>query len=130
MNTLFDFVTHIKGVEYITALTSIAVYLIFNEFLKPRPFSTVVKVGKEDVEYLKRAGYQQVLKSTGKVITGLFVGLMYIAILPFAFSLGLVSTVTHKALSYTGRVTSFGWRPLEAYLSGEKSKGKKKNEKK
>ncbi|MGD0281764.1 MAG: hypothetical protein ABSB95_05330 [Dissulfurispiraceae bacterium] len=130
MNTLFDFVTHIKGVEYLASVTFIAVYLIYSEFLKPRPFSTVVKAGKEDIEYLRKEGSHEVLKTMGRVITAPFVGLMYVAMLPFAFLLALVSTVANKALGYAGKEMSFGWRPIEAYLSGKKSEGKKKNEKK
>lgn len=130
MNTLFDFITHIKGIEYIAALSFIAVYLIYSEFLKPRPFSTVVEAGKEDLEHLRSEGAGQVLKTIGRVISAPFVGLLYIAILPFAFLAALVSTVVNKVLGSAGREISFGWRPVEAYLSGKKSEGKKRNEKK
>ncbi|MGD0282851.1 MAG: hypothetical protein ABSB95_10860 [Dissulfurispiraceae bacterium] len=130
MNTLFDFVTHIKGVEYLASVSFIAVYLIYSEFLKPRPFSTVVQAGKEDIEYLRKEGSHEVLKTMKRVITAPFVGLMYVAMLPFAFLLALVSTVANKALGYAGKEMSFGWRPIEAYLSGKKSEGKKKTEKK
>lgn len=130
MNTLFDFITHIKGIEYIAALSFIAVYLIYSEFLKPRPFGTVVDAGKEDIEHLKSEGGRQVLRTIGRVISAPFVGLLYIAILPFAFLAALVSTVVNKVLGSAGREMSFGWRPVEAYLSGKKSEGKKRNEKK
>ena len=130
MNTLFDFVTHIKGVEYLASVTFIAVFLVYSQFLKPRPFSTMVQAGKEDIEYLKNEGSRQVLKTIGRVISAPFVGLAYIAILPFAFLMALVSTVINKVLGSAGREVSFGWRPLEAYLSGKKIEGKRKNEKK
>lgn len=128
MNTLFDFLTHVKGVEYIASLTFIAVYLIYTEFLKPKPFSTMVKAAEEDIEYMKRAGYKQVLKSIGRIVTAPVVGLAYIAILPFAFFMALVSTVINKVLAPAGRELSFGWRPLEAYFSGEKHDEKKEVE--
>ena len=61
MNTLFDFVTHIKGVEYIASLTFIAGFLMLNEVLKPKPFGTMVQTGKEDIKYIKIAGSGQLL---------------------------------------------------------------------
>jgi hypothetical protein len=130
MNTLFDFVTHVKGIEYLASLTFIAVYLIYAEFLKPKPFSTVVQTGEDDIEYMKRAGSKQVLKTIGRIVTAPFVGLAYIAILPFAFFMALVSTVLNKVLAPAGREISFGWRPMEAYFSGKKHDEKKKGEKK
>ena len=56
MHTMYDYITHIKGVEYILALACIAGYLLFSEVLKARPFATVKSGGKEDLEYMRQMG--------------------------------------------------------------------------
>ena len=77
--------------------------------------------GDRDARYIK-------MKSALVLAVGPFVGLLYAAFLPFigiamAFSLigkKLVTGVVHVA----AKSTSFGWRPIEAYLDG-KQRGKK-----
>lgn len=128
MNTLFDFVTHTKGLEYMIALTSIAAYLLFWEFLKAKPFTTLLQVGKADIGHLKMVGASRVFQSVKRVIAAPFIGLAYVAVLPFAFLFALVITAVSGILGLTGREISFGWRPMEAYLSGKK-KEKKESEK-
>ena len=54
MNTLFDFTTHIKGVEYILAVLFIAGYILYWEVLKPKPFSSLKKAAQEDLEFRER----------------------------------------------------------------------------
>mgnify|MGYP001627345352 CR=1 FL=1 len=56
MYTLFDFITHIKTVEYIVAISAIGIYIVYWEFLKPKPFKSVVEVGKEDIHHIKMMG--------------------------------------------------------------------------
>ncbi len=124
MNTLFDFITYIKGVEYLVAISAIGIYLLYWEFLKPRPFKTLVEVGKEDLSYVRRNGYKNVITTMGKVIAAPFVGLAYVMVLPFAFVYALGTAALSGILTLTGREASFGWRPTEAYLGGKK-KGKK-----
>ncbi|HXW69097.1 MAG TPA: hypothetical protein VEJ88_05780 [Dissulfurispiraceae bacterium] len=128
MHTLFDFVTHIKGVEYIASLTFIAGFLMLNEVLKPKPFGTMVQTGKEDIKYIKIAGSGQLLISVKRIIAAPFIGLAYVAILPVAFLFALASTAINGVLGFAGREASFGWRPMEAYLSGKKGDKKKKDQ--
>ncbi len=129
MNTLFDFVTHIKGVEYLVSLTFIAGFLMLNEVLKAKPFGTMVKAGKEDIEYIKTAGSGQLLITVKRIIAAPFIGLAYVAALPVAFLFALVSEAVNGVLGFAGKEASFGWRPMEAYLSGKKGDKKKKDEK-
>src|SRR5512146_2402863 len=83
MNTLVDFITHVKAVEYLLALGGIAVFLVFWEYLKPKPFGTVAKTGKEDRAYIKETGgFRHVLKSVGRIAAAPFIGLAYIVMLP------------------------------------------------
>jgi hypothetical protein len=131
MNTLFDFTTHIKGVEYILAVLFIAGYLLYWEVLKPKPFSSLKKAAQEDLEYLKQTGYKGTKTSLGKIAAAPFIGLAYVVLLPFGFigALGyavfsLVGKGVSSVLGMAGKSTSFGWRPSEAYLAGKK-KGKK-----
>ena len=129
MNTLFDFVTHIKGVEYLVSLTFIAGFLMLNEVLKAKPFGTMVKAGKEDMEYIKTAGSGELFTTVKRIIAAPFIGLAYVALLPVAFLFALVSEAINGVLGFAGREASFGWRPMEAYLSGKKGDKKKKDEK-
>ena len=128
MNTLFDFVTHIKGVEYIASLTFIAGFLMLNEVLKAKPFGTMVKAGKEDMEYIKTAGSGELFTTVKRIIAAPFIGLAYVALLPVAFLFALVSEAINGVLGFAGREASFGWRPMEAYLSGKKRDKRKKDE--
>jgi hypothetical protein len=128
MHTLFDFVTHIKGVEYLASLTFIALYLIFSEFLKARPFHTMMQAGREDIGHVKETGTGEAFQSVKRVIAAPFIGLAYIAILPFAFFYALAQAAFRGILELTGREISFGWRPSEAYLSGKKKHKKEKKE--
>lgn len=123
MNTLFDFTTYVKGIEYIIALMAIAGYIIYWEVLKPKPFRTLVENGKEDMEHIRKIGYKNTLKTAGKVLAAPFIGLAYVIALPFAFMFAIGSSAVNGALSLAGREAVFGWRPTETYLSGKK-KGK------
>ncbi len=117
MNTMFDFVTHVKGIEYILSLALIAGYLLFWEALKPKPFQKVKETGQEDLEHVKQTGFKNMLKLAGKVATAPFVGLLYIILLP----VGMVSALFYTLITgLAGKGTSFSWRPAEAYLSGQK----------
>ncbi len=124
MNTLFDFMTHVKGVEYIIAVSAIAGYIIYWEVLKHRPFKTLIHSGKEDLEFIKKTGYKDTLRTMGKVAAAPFIGLAYVIALPFSFMFALSTVAINSVLSLAGRSASFGWRPTEAYLAGKK-KGKK-----
>jgi hypothetical protein len=114
---MFDFITHVKGIEYILSLTFIAGYVLFWEVLKPRPFQKVKETGQEDLEYVKQNGMKNNLKLAGKIAAAPFVGLLYVILLP----VGLVSALSYAVVAgVAGKNTSFSWRPAEAYLSGKK----------
>lgn len=117
MNSMFDFITHVKGIEYILSLTFIAGYVLFWEILKPRPFQKVKETGQEDLAYVKQNGMKNTLKLAGKIAAAPFVGLLYVVLLP----VGLVSALSYAVVAgIAGKNTSFSWRPAEAYLSGKK----------
>lgn len=130
MNTLFDFLTHVKGIEYIISILFIAGYIIYAEFLKPKPFRTLVESGREDLEFIKRTGFRNTLKTIGKIVAAPFIGLAYVIALPFVFAYAVGTAALSGVLSLAGRSVSFGWRPTEAYLAGKKKKEKKQDEKK
>ena len=117
MNSMFDFITHVKGIEYILSLTFIAGYVLFWEILKPRPFQKVKETGQEDLAYVRQNGMKNTLKLAGKIAAAPFVGLLYVILLP----VGLVSALSYAVVAgVAGKNTSFSWRPAEAYLSGKK----------
>jgi len=119
MHTLFDFITHIKGIEYIVSVTFIAGYMLYWEALKPKPFKALLTDGKEDLDYMRNSDYKGIIKN---VVTAPFIGLAYIAALPFVFLFTLGSTALNGVLSIAGKEASFGWSPVEAYLTGKKKK--------
>jgi len=57
-----------------------------------------------------------------------FVGLAYIIALPFTFAYALASMIANSVLNLLSKEAAFGWRPLEAYLSGRKKRKKKESE--
>ncbi len=71
-----------------------------------------------------------VIKSTGKLLTAPFIGLFYATLLPFAFFYAIGSGVLKGIASVVGSNISFGWRPLESYLSGRKNRSKRDDNKK
>ena len=129
MYTLVDFITHVKGVEYIMSISAIAGFLIFWEVLKPRPFRTVVETGKDDLSHIEQTGgFGNVMKSVGKIAAAPFIGLAYIVMLPVGFfaalAVGAVNLAMKGAAGIVGKSATFEWRPVEAYLAGKKRKQK------
>lgn len=124
MYTLFDFMTHVKGIEYIISVLSIGAFMIFWEVLKPRPFSTVVSVGKEDLTHIRQSG--ETMKNIGKIAAAPFIGLLYIVMLPIGFFFVLLSEAVNLMVrgisTLLGKDVSFDWRPMEAYFTGKKKK--------
>jgi hypothetical protein len=119
MNTMFDYITHIKAVEYLIALGFIAVFLVVNELLKAKPFGTV-KGLKEDFVYMRR-NTTSTIKTIKRIVAAPFIGLAYIVSLPFA----MVYAVGSELGKAAAPAVAFGWRPVEAYFTGRKKKAKK-----
>lgn len=129
MHTLVDFITYVKGVEYVLSLIAIAAFLVYWEFLKPRPFRHVVETGKDDLKYLEgTGGLRHVVRSVGRVVAAPFIGLAYIVMLPVGFFAMLAITLVNLAVKavagIVGKSVTFEWRPMEAYLTGRKKKEK------
>ena len=127
MYTLVDFITHVKGIEYIMSLLAIGGFLLFWEALKPAPFRTVAVTGKDDLNYIEQAGGAgHILRSVGKIAAAPFIGLAYIVMLPIGFfaalAIGVVNLAMKGAASIGGKSMTFEWRPVEAYLAGRKKK--------
>jgi hypothetical protein len=134
MFTLVDFITHVKGIEYILSITAIAGFLLFWEALKPRPFKTVVETGKDDLGYIEQTGgFKGIMKSVGKIAAAPFIGLAYIVMLPVGFfaalGIGAVNLAMKGIASVAGKSATFEWRPMEAYLAGKKKKDEKAGKK-
>ncbi len=130
MYTMVDFVTHVKGIEYILSLLAIAVFLVFWESLKPRPFRTVLNTGRDDLMYIRESGgVGHLMKSVGRIAAVPFIGLAYIVMLPIGFFVALAAAVVNLAIkgvaSVAGKSVTFEWRPVEAYLAGRKNKKEK-----
>jgi hypothetical protein len=132
MYTLIDFMTHIKGVEYLISVSAIALFIVFLEVLKPKPFKTLVDNAKEEVEYMKETGMQSTLRTVGRLLATPFIGLAYVVSLPFVFVYtfarelsGMAVEGLGRVMGMAGRTYAFGWRPTEAYLAGKQEKKEK-----
>jgi len=130
MYTMVDFVTHVKGIEYILSLLAIAAFLVFWEILKPRPFRTVANTGADDLAYIEKSGgLKSVAKSVGRIAAAPFIGMAYIVMLPVGFFIALAAAAVNLAVkgvaSVAGKSVTFEWRPVEAYLAGRKKKAEK-----
>ncbi len=129
MNTLVDFITHIKSVEYLIAIASIGAFIIFWELLEPEPFGGLRKALKEDVAYLRRIGVRGVLKTVGKIVAAPFIGLAYVVMLPVGFFFAIMYTAIGGLLNLAGVSSTLRWRPMEAYFAGRRTKKEKREEK-
>jgi uncharacterized membrane protein len=137
MHTLVDFLTRVKGVEYILSVLTITGFILFLEVLKPAPFQSLRKLIGEDVAFLRKEGFRSVMKTVGRAVAVPFIGLLYVIALPFLFVYylavelrGMAAERMATALDAVGASAVFGWRPSEAYLAGRKArKAKKKDEK-
>lgn len=130
MHTLFDFITHVKTVEYLLAVSFIAIFIVFWEVLKPNPFRNMVEAGREDLDHIKTTGYNNFFKNIGLTVAAPFIGLLYVIALPFMFFIAVGTTAFYGIYRLAGGTSaSFGWRPTEAYLGGKKKKDDKKEEK-
>jgi hypothetical protein len=137
MHTLVDFLTRVKGVEYILSVLTITGFILFIEMLKPAPFRSIRKLIGEDVAFLRKEGFRNVMKTVGRAAAGPFIGLLYVLSLPFLFVYtlavelrGMAAEGMATALDAVGASAVFGWRPSEAYLAGRKARKAKKLEKK
>lgn len=135
MQTYVDFITHVKGVEYILSVLTIAGFIVFLEVLKPRPFRTILETTKDDLAYMKETGYATTLRTVKRMFAAPFIGLAYVIALPFVFTYALATELLRMAadglermLGLAGKTVFFGWRPMEAYFGGKK--GKKEKERK
>lgn len=136
MHTYVDFLTRVKGVEYIISVLTITGFILFIEFLKPAPFKSLSKLIGEDVALLREEGFQSFKKTLKRAVAAPFLGLLYVLALPFLFvySLavevgGLAAEGMATAMDAVGASAVFGWRPSEAYLAGRRARKAKKTEK-
>ena len=137
MYTLFDYITHVKGIEYIVAVASIIVFIVLWEMLKARPFGEWKEALNDDIDHLKSEGSRSVIRKIGRIAAAPFIGLAYIVALPFAFAIAIglaVGQLAMKgaefALHTVGVDASFDWKPMEAYFTGKKKRKKAKADKK
>lgn len=133
MHTLVDFLTRVKGVEYILSVLTITGFILFIEILKPSPFRSLSKRIGEDLAFLREEGFRSFLRTVGRALAAPFIGLFYVIALPFLFAHtllvelgGMAAEGVARALDAAGATAVFGWRPSEAYLSGRKGKRARK----
>lgn len=125
MNTLVDFVTHTKGIEYLLAISFIMGYGLLFEFLKPRPFASIFSTVKDDVSYMGGNGRGDMKKLLANMLKLPFVAGAYLMALPFYLMVGLMLQA-ESALARLVGAEAMAWRPLESYLTGRgRKKGKR-----
>ncbi len=129
MHTLVDFLTRVKGIEYMISVLAITGFILYVEVLKPKPFKSLARNVRDDVDHLRAAGGRSALRTAGRLASAPFIGLFYVITLPFLFVgtfakevAGMAVDAFARATGEAGRTVSFGWRPTEAYLGGRKDK--------
>ena len=129
MHTLVDFLTRVKGIEYLISVLAITGFILYVEILKPKPFKALARNVREDVDHLRASGGRSALRTAGRLASAPFIGLFYVISLPFLFVgtfakeiAGIAADGLARATGAAGRSASFGWRPTEAYLGGRKDK--------
>ncbi len=91
-----------------------------------------IEVGGEDT--LPGDSHAVYIKMSGAMmlLAGPVLGLMYAVFLPFigiAMTLGLIGKKLFSGVAKTVvKSTTFGWRPIEAYLDGKKKRKKESKE--
>jgi hypothetical protein len=73
---------------------------------------------------LKKEGKMETVErhSVWNIVTAPFIGLAYVIALPFV-AIGTVSVLLAKrVVDKLATFASFGWRPMEAYLTGRKNR--------
>jgi hypothetical protein len=125
MNTLVDFITQNKGIEYLLAIAFIGGYALFVEYLKPKPFRGLVSSIRDDMGHMKGHGKADMRRLMKNMLVLPFVAGAYMVALPFYMFVGM-GLRAEEALSRTLGGGSMAWRPLEAYLSGRSRKRGKK----
>ena len=143
MYTLFDFITQVKGAEYLIAVSAVGLFILFWEVLKPRPFKSMIDTAKGDLTQIGQSGgFAEVLRTAGHVAAVPFIGLAYVVALPFVFAYAVADVLLQAAARAIGagadwvaralvasihavaRIVhvspAFSWRPQEAYFLGRK----------
>jgi hypothetical protein len=135
MHTYVDFITHVKGIEYIISVLAITGFILFLEILKPRPFQTLIQSTQDDLDHMRKAGRENTFRTVKRMLAAPFIGLFYVLMLPFLFVYALgaellrMSADGFESLQETaGKMAFFGWRPMEAYLGGKKGRRKRKED--
>ena len=133
MNTYVDFITHVKGIEYIISVLTIAGFILFLEILKPKPFQTLIQSTQDDLDHMRKTGRENTFRTVKRMLAAAFIGLFYVLMLPFLFVYALGAELLRMSaegletlLGTAGKTAFFGWRPMEAYLGGKKGRRKKK----
>jgi len=143
MYTLYDFITQVKGAEYLIAVSAVGLFLLFWEVLKPKPFKSMIDTAKGDATQISRSGgFAVVLRTAGHVAAAPFIGLAYVVALPFVFVYAVGNVLlegtaqaieagaqwiartlvqgAHAVARIVHVSPAFSWRPQEAYFLGRK----------
>jgi hypothetical protein len=133
MHTYVDFITHVKGMEYILSVLAIAGFILFLEILKPKPFQTLIQSTQDDLDHMRKTGYEITFRTVKRMLAAPFIGLFYVLMLPFVFVYALGAELLRMSaegfetlLEMAGKTAFFGWRPMEAYLGGKKGRKERK----
>ncbi len=112
MHTLFDFISHVNGMQYVIALCSVAGFALFVELLSPRPFLGLISAIAEDIRHIKAEGSVKIYALARNGAVALGCAAMYAASLPILFASGMLANLgeTFEAVNPTG------WNPVRAYF--------------
>ncbi len=137
MHTYVDFLTRVKGIEYLISVATITGFILFVEFLKPKPFNSLAKAAGDDIDHIRRTGRQETLQTLKRLAAAPFIGALYVVSLPVicvmavgAELMGMAMVGLQKTLGLAGDTAFFGWRPGESYLAGRRERKARKDARK
>ncbi len=114
MQTLFDYISTVNGIQYILMLAFIVGFILFLELLKPKPFAGLMKIAADDLVFVRKLSPEMRFRSIKRLCTAPIYGLLYIAAIPILFVHG-VAVIFSRVIA---ALTWVSWSPVRAYFRG------------
>jgi len=89
MHTPCDYLTHVKGIEYLLAFLFMACHILYSGVLKPKPFKPLQETAGDDLDFMKVKGLRNILRTLRRIVAAPFIGIAYVDALLFVSILRL-----------------------------------------
>lgn len=116
MNTLFDYISTVNGIQYALMLAFIIGFVLFLELLKPKPFAGLMRIASDDIGFVRTQSPGTRLRSIKRLCAAPLLALLYIAAIPILFVHGVAVIFSRVIMA----LTWVSWSPVRAYFRGSK----------